>query len=97
MKVKVCAGARCTMLGSDIIFNRLSDFVEDFNNHVYNQKIIEDDITLEIEMVNCLDYCKENKKCAPIVEVDDKVFCKAKTQEIMEYILDKAFEKNFNN
>ena len=35
MKIQVCAGARCTMLGSDIIYNRLSDFVEEFNDRIY--------------------------------------------------------------
>ncbi|MBS5988657.1 (2Fe-2S) ferredoxin domain-containing protein [Anaerococcus hydrogenalis] len=95
MKIEVCAGARCTMLGSDIIFNRLSDFVEEFNDRLYKGELDVQDIELEIEMITCNDECKKNKKNAPIVIVNGKVFTNAKTEVIMEYILDKAFEDNF--
>ena len=95
MKIEVCAGARCTMLGSDIIFNRLSDFVEEFNDRLYKEDLEIQETELEIEMVTCNDKCKKNKKNAPVVIVDGKVFTNAKTQVIMEYILDKAFENNF--
>lgn len=95
MKIEVCAGARCTMLGSDIIFNRLSDFVEEFNDRLYKGELDVQDIELEIEMITCNDECKKNKKNAPIVIVNGKVFTNAKTEVIMEYILDKAFENNF--
>ncbi|MDU5504223.1 MAG: (2Fe-2S) ferredoxin domain-containing protein [Anaerococcus vaginalis] len=95
MKIKVCAGARCTMLGSDIIYNRLSDFVKEFNNKVYKGDLDIQDIKLEIEMITCNDECKKNKKNAPVVLVDEKVFTNAKTEVIMEYILDKTFEEKF--
>ncbi|MDU1315606.1 (2Fe-2S) ferredoxin domain-containing protein [Anaerococcus hydrogenalis] len=95
MKIEVCAGARCTMLGSDIIYNRLSDFVEEFNDRLYKGDLETQETELEIEMVTCNDECKKNKKNAPVVIVDGKVFTNAKTQVIMEYILDKAFENNF--
>lgn len=95
MKIEVCAGARCTMLGSDIIYNRLSDFVEEFNDRLYKEDLEIQETELEIEMVTCNDECKKNKKNAPVVIVDGKVFTNAKTQVIMEYILDKAFENNF--
>ena len=65
MKIKVCAGARCTMLGSDIIYNRLSDFVKEFNNKVYKGDLDIQDIKLEIEMITCNDECKKNKKKCP--------------------------------
>ena len=95
MKIEVCAGARCTMLGSDIIYNRLSDFVEEFNDRLYKGDFEIQDIELEIEMITCNNECKKNKKNAPIVIVNGKVFTNAKTEVIMEYILDKAFEDNF--
>lgn len=95
MKIQVCAGARCTMLGSDIIYNRLSDFVEEFNDRIYKGDLYVQEIELEIEMVTCNDVCKKNKKNSPVVIVDGKIFTNAKTQVIMEYILDKAFEENF--
>lgn len=96
MKIEVCAGARCTMLGSDIIYNRLSDFVEEFNDRLYKGDLEIQDIELEIEMITCNNECKKNKKNAPVVLVNGKVFTNAKTEVIMEYILDKAFEEKFN-
>ena len=59
MKIQVCAGARCTMLGSDIIYNRLWDFVEEFNNRIYKGDLDVQEIELEIEMVTCNDVCKK--------------------------------------
>lgn len=38
---------------------------------------------------------QEKQKNAPVVLVDEKVFTNAKTEVIMEYILDKAFEEKF--
>lgn len=96
MKIQVCAGARCTMLGSDIIFNRLSDFVEEFNANLEKGNIDMKNSKLEISMITCNDECKKDKKNAPVVIVDGKVFTHAKTEVIMEYILDTAFEANFN-
>ena len=40
-------------------------------------------------------FAKKIKKNSPVVIVDGKIFTNAKTQVIMEYILDKAFEENF--
>ncbi|MDY3005399.1 (2Fe-2S) ferredoxin domain-containing protein [Anaerococcus sp. AGMB00486] len=96
MKIQVCAGARCTMLGSDIIFNRLSEFVEEFNKRIEKDNLEISDTKIEISMIPCYEECKKNKKNAPVVLVDDKVFTNAKTEVIMEYILDTAFEANFN-
>lgn len=96
MKIQVCAGARCTMLGSDIIFNRLTEFVEEFNQRIDEGHLDVGTGKIEITMITCNNECKENKKNAPVVLVDDKVFTHAKTEVIMEYILDTAFEANFN-
>ena len=58
MKIEVCAGARCTMLGSDIIYNRLSDFVEEFNDRLYKGDLEIQETELEIEMVTRNTECK---------------------------------------
>ena len=47
-------------------------------------------------MITCNNECKKNKKNAPVVLVNGKVFTNAKTEVIMEYILDTAFEEKFN-
>lgn len=96
MKIQVCAGARCTMLGSDIIYNRLSDFVEEFNEKMESEYLDIEKSNIEISMIPCNDLCKKDKKNSPVVIVDDKIFTNAKTEVIMEYILDTAFEEKFN-
>lgn len=95
MKVKVCLGARCTMLGADIILDRIEEMKEDIERYKDREDVEVEDI--EIEMVNCFGYCKKDRKLSPVVQVDDKVFTAARSEVIMEYIMDKAFEKNFND
>lgn len=94
MKIQVCAGARCTMMGSDIIYNRLEDIKSDIERYKGREGIEIEEI--EIEQVNCLGQCKIDKKSSPVVMVDEKVFTSAKSEVVMEYIMDKAFEANFD-
>lgn len=95
MKVKICLGARCTMYGADMILDRLEDMKEDLQRYQNREDVIVDDI--DIELVNCFGYCKKDKKLSPVIQVDDKVFTAARSEVVMEYILDKAFEKNFED
>src|SRR5699024_6631689 len=93
MKVKICLGARCTMLGADVILDSIEDIKENITKYKSKEEVKVEDI--DIEIVNCFGYCKKDKKLSPVVEVDDKVFTNAKSEILMEYILDRAFEKNF--
>lgn len=95
MKVKICLGARCTMYGADMILDRIEDIKEDLERYKNKGDVIVEDI--EIEVVNCFGYCKKDKKLSPVIEIDDKLFTAARSEVVMEYILDKAFEKNFDN
>jgi NADH:ubiquinone oxidoreductase subunit E len=95
MKVEVCAGARCTMFGADVIYSR----IEEVKNQIHDRYIDQDGVhvdPIELEYVNCTGHCKEDKKASPIVIVDGKVFTNAKSEEVMEYIINKAFEANFD-
>lgn len=95
MKIKVCTGARCTMAGSDIIYNRIEDIVHQIDKYRNRDDVVIEDI--ELEHVNCLGQCKVNKKVSPVVLVDDKEFLNAQSEVIMEYIIDKVFDGNFDN
>lgn len=81
MKVKVCVGARCTMMGA----SGLMDGIEALKNEFFTNEV------LEIEPVNCMNICKsESTVLAPVVSIDDKVFTNVNLQEISEVILQKA-------
>lgn len=95
MKVKICLGARCTMYGADLILDRIEDIKEDLARYKNKEGVIVEDI--DIELVNCFGLCKKDKKLSPVIQVDNKLFTAARSEVVMEYILDKAFEKNFDD
>ena len=94
MKVTICMGARCTLMGANAIY----DAVEYLQDHLCGpESELCSAENLEIEFAHCLNYCKiHNNEASPVVIVDGKVFTNAKTEVIMEYILDTAFEDKFN-
>jgi len=84
MRVKVCMGTNCTLLGAMNILDSiedLKDIIEE-NNEEYNED------ELHVEAVKCLNYCKETKEnIAPVVVIDDEVILNATSQEVMEKIV----------
>ncbi|MDO5037157.1 MAG: (2Fe-2S) ferredoxin domain-containing protein [Tissierellia bacterium] len=82
MKVKVCVGTRCTMMGS----NGILDALENIKKVYFD----EDDL-LEIEPVNCLSFCRqEDADVTPVVIVNGEVVTQASAQEVTELVLRKA-------
>lgn len=86
MKVKVCVGSNCTLLGSMNILDQLDDLKdimkEDFENY--------SDEELEVEALKCLGYCKEtSNNIAPVVLIDDEPMFNATSQTVMEKIVNK--------
>lgn len=79
MKVTVCMGSQCVMMGSMNIMSQLEEL-----------KSSVPELNLEIEMVKCLGQCKGDDSKAPIVKVDDKIFTEATSQDIMAHIMEKA-------
>ena len=87
MKVKVCVGSNCTLLGSMNILDQLDDLkdiiLEDADNF--------SDEELEVEAIKCLGFCKEkeNENVAPIVVIDNEPMFNATSQIVMEKIVNK--------
>ncbi len=87
MKVKVCVGSSCTLLGSMNILDQLDDLkdiiFEDADNY--------SDEEFEVEAIKCLGFCKEKEKenVAPIVIIDDEPIFNATSQIVMEKIVNK--------
>jgi NADH:ubiquinone oxidoreductase subunit E len=86
MKVKVCVGSNCTLLGSMNILDQIDDLKEIISEDIDNYN----DEELEVEAVKCLGFCKEtNEKVAPIVVIDDEPMFNATGQTVMEKIIGK--------
>lgn len=88
MKVTICMGARCTLMGANAIY----DAVEFLKENVCGP---DSDLCsaegLEVELANCLNYCKKdiNNHVAPVVLVDDEIIFRATAQEVSERIINK--------
>ena len=81
MRVKVCVGARCTMMGASAVL----DALEDLQNRYFR------DGGLDIVQVNCMNVCKEKGvQYTPVVEIDGEVFTTVKPHEISGVILERA-------
>lgn len=86
MKIKVCAGSNCTLLGSLNILDQIDDLKDIISEDADNYN----DEGLEVEVIKCLGYCKNtNEKVAPIVVIDGDPMFKATSQAVMEKIVNK--------
>lgn len=81
MRVKVCVGTRCTMMGASAVL----DALEDLQNRYFK------DGGLDIVQVNCMNVCKEKGvQYTPVVEIDGEVFTSVKPHEISGVILERT-------
>lgn len=86
MKIKVCVGSSCTLLGSMGILDQIEDLKEIISEDADNYS----DEELEVEAIKCLGYCKETEeKVAPVVVIDDEPMFNATSQTVMEKIVNK--------
>ena len=77
MKVKVCIGTPCHLMGAQNLVSALEKYK---SKH---------EVELEIEAVNCLDNCNQ----APAVEVAGEVYAPATPQELIEIVKSKQPSK----
>lgn len=70
MKVKICIGTPCHLMGSQNLVSALEE---------YKKK---HDIELEVEAVNCLDNCEQ----APAVEIAGEVHAPTTPQELVDLV-----------
>ncbi len=85
MKVKVCVGSSCTLLGSMNILDQL----DDLKDIMFEDADSYSDEKLEVEAIKCLGFCKEKENVAPIVVIDDEPIFNATSQIVMERIVNK--------
>ncbi|MDF2948581.1 MAG: Respiratory-chain dehydrogenase 24 Kd subunit [Sedimentibacter sp.] len=86
MKVKVCVGSNCTLLGSMGIL----DQIDDLKDIICEDEDSYSDEELEVEAIKCLGFCKETTdKVAPVVVIDDEPMFNATSQTVMEKIVKK--------
>ncbi|MCI5839780.1 MAG: NAD(P)H-dependent oxidoreductase subunit E [Peptoniphilaceae bacterium] len=94
MKIKVCVGAKCTMLGADTILDTIDEILQDLE---IRKESIDKDFKVDLEMIPCPGVCKEEEKIGPVVFIDNEMIAQTTPQEIMERILDKAYESKFDD
>lgn len=87
MKIKVCVGSSCTMMGADGILNSL----ENIKETILTRPGVNPEFTLDIEVVRCVGECKIKENVAPVVLIDDVIHHNASREEIMSIVLDAAF------
>lgn len=76
MKIEVCGGARCTLLGSLTILDQIEELVKNIPNK-----------NIEIEVIKCKKQC-ENEK-APVVYIDGEPIYEATGQKVMTQIIER--------
>lgn len=82
MKVTICMGAKCTLMGANSIYDAVERIQDEYCESGYSCK------DLEIEVKNCLNYCKvEEREVAPVVIINDEVIYNATAQVVSEKIL----------
>ena len=86
MKVEVCCGSKCTMMGADNIINNLEQLKDD----ILPTMEIKEDFELEVVLINCPGTCKEEENVSPLVIIDGEMVKKASSQTIMARVIDEA-------
>lgn len=90
MKVTICMGSRCTLMGANSIYDAVELLKDDICGPESTFCSAEN---LEIELGQCLnpDYCNpENENSnAPVVVIDDEIIFRATPQEVSEKIINK--------
>lgn len=77
MKLTICMGSRCVMMGSMTIYDQVESLYETIP-----------ELDLEIETVTCMQQCKENEQNSPFVLLDGELLEKATSQGVMERIME---------
>lgn len=83
MKVTICMGSRCTMMGA----SSLLDAMEAIKDGEYGDGYNTDELTIDVR--RCLNYCKEKDGAdiTPVVLIDGEPFFKVKGNELSERVL----------
>ncbi len=88
MKVTICMGAKCTLMGADAIYDAVEYLKDNLDELDIETKPVSQ---VEVEFAHCLEYCKKihKEEVAPVVVIDDEVILRATAQEVSEKIVDR--------
>lgn len=75
MKLTICMGSKCVMVGAMNILDQVEELKESMGY---------EDLT--IETVVCMKYCKNEGEDCPVVMFDGEVMTNASTEKVMEKI-----------
>ncbi|MBM7624567.1 NAD(P)H-dependent oxidoreductase subunit E [Sporohalobacter salinus] len=78
MKVKVCIGTSCHLMGAQNLISMVRKLQE-------NQ-----DLNVELEVAECLNHCSD----APAVEVEGEIYLPSTPKELKEIIEKRAQKQN---
>lgn len=84
MKIEVCVGSHCTMLGADYIIHS----IEDLQDTILKEMELPEDFTLNVSMVKCMKHCKKADNVAPVVVIDGETIFNANSQVVMSKIME---------
>lgn len=77
VKVKVCVGSHCSLVGALSIVDSLEELQEEYPDQI------------ELKKVKCMDVCKESIKNSPVVQIDDEVISSAQNQVVLSKVMEK--------
>ena len=76
VKVEVCVGSHCALVGGLNILESLEDLKKDYPEQI------------ELKKVECMDVCDDIKR-SPVVKVDDEVITAAKSEVVMSKVMER--------
>ncbi|MDZ7795503.1 MAG: NAD(P)H-dependent oxidoreductase subunit E [Spirochaetia bacterium] len=76
VKVEICAGSHCSLVGALDILETLEELQEDYPEQI------------EIKKTECMDKCFDMKN-APVVKVDDELITGAQTQVVISKVMER--------
>lgn len=74
VKVKICMGTHCTMMGNLNLQHNLENLQLEYPG------------LIEIDSVRCLKFCENSK--APVVELNGKIITNASAEKVISEILE---------
>lgn len=74
LKIKVCMGTHCSMMGSLNLYDDLERLEKDYPEDI------------ELEMVRCLKVCSDKK--APVIDINGDIITSVKSEEVQSKVLE---------
>lgn len=76
VKVEICAGSHCSLVGALNILETLEELQEEYPGQI------------KIEKTECMDMCEDIKN-APVVKVEEELITSAQTQMVISKVMER--------